>query len=150
MTTIKKLIHIIPAGVPSVLAIGLDAYLSLASTPVPSSIPMFEGADKVVHFIMYMAITLVFTYDYAKYKFPHHTKLNMEFMLMTISMLLGLIMESLQLSLTVDRCFEFLDIIANVSGAAAGFLLQRLWLMHKFRKILASGQHQHHHHHSKK
>lgn len=143
----RKLIHTIPVGVPSALIIILDAYLSLASKPVPTTVHLFEGADKVVHFLLYLVVTLIFIYDYSKFKYPHHTKLNIELVLMAVSMLLGLIMESLQLSLTVDRSFEFLDIVANVSGAAVGFLIQRLWLMHEFRKIHASGKHHHHHHH---
>jgi len=147
MNKIKKLIHTIPAGIPSVLIVALDAYLSLASHPVPSSIPTFEGADKVVHFLLYFIITLVFTYDYAKHKFPHHTVLNKELLLMVLAMLLGLVMESMQLGFTEERSFEYYDIVANAAGAATGFGVQRLWLMKRFRHFLGSRRHHHRHRH---
>lgn len=133
----KKLILAIPTGLPSALILAADLYLSLTSEPLPSSMPSFDGIDKIYHVLFYFVLTLVFTYDYAKLKFPHHTKLNIELLIVASSMLLGLLLESLQLVMNEGRCFEYYDIAANCAGVIIAFGTQRLWLMHLMRKLLA-------------
>ena len=49
----KKFLLSIPVGLPSVLMLALILYLSLATEPVPEEIPLFLGADKLAHVVMY-------------------------------------------------------------------------------------------------
>ncbi len=143
MNYIKKLILKIPAGVLSSVAVALDLYLSLDNDPVPVSFTLFEGADKVVHFTMYLLINLAFLYDYTKYRYPHHTVFNKEMLATCVTMLLGLILEMLQLFMTAGRSYEVLDIVANCCGALTGLLVYRLWLSNLYRKFM---RHHHHYH----
>ncbi|MBQ2235490.1 MAG: hypothetical protein II428_02080, partial [Muribaculaceae bacterium] len=61
----KKFLLSIPVGLPSALMQALILYLSLATEPVPEEIPLFVGADKLAHVVMYFFATLVFIMDYA-------------------------------------------------------------------------------------
>ncbi len=146
MNYIRKIILKIPAGVLSIVAIALDLYLSLASKPVPSDLQLFEGADKVVHLVMYLLITLAFLYDYTKYRHPHHTQASKEVFLACVAMVLGLILEALQLVMSMGRSFEAADIVADCLGAVIALLLYRLWISKLYRKFL---RHRHRHHHHK-
>ncbi|MBQ0069454.1 MAG: VanZ family protein [Bacteroidales bacterium] len=146
----KKLILAIPVGLPSVAVTALVAYFSLSSDPVAPDMDMFPGCDKVCHFIMYFVTALVYFYDYTKKKFPHHTKLNKDLFITAVTMLLGLLMESGQMVLNNGRAFEWLDIVANWTGAVLAFGVARLWLMHEYRKFIGHKHHHHHRHHRKK
>lgn len=144
----KQFLKIIPVGVPSVIAILIVAYFSLDPDPLGDSfVQLFEGSDKVAHFILYFATACVFILDYAKYKLPHHTKINLELMLTCSAMLLGLLMEIGQLILSNGRTYDTADIIANCIGAAAAFAYLHWVGLHRFRRyMLHSGRHHHHRH----
>lgn len=144
MKTLRKLILAIPAGIPSTIAIAVILYLSLSNDPVPASFPLFPGADKVVHFFLYAIACSVFLYDYAKYKFPHHTTTERELFIMCLTMLFGLIMEGCQLKFTETRCFEVNDILANSAGAFAAYLLLHYWLLHDIRCFISGKRHRRH------
>ncbi|MBR1882593.1 MAG: VanZ family protein [Muribaculaceae bacterium] len=143
----KKIIQAIPIGVCSGVIILLIAYFSLVPHPVGSGMLTFKHADKVAHDLMYFVATCVFVLDYARYKNPHHTRISFELMLMCASMVLGLVLEVLQLAITDgQREFDVNDIIANCIGAFMGFLFMRLWGVHMFRRTFVhSRKHRHHH-----
>lgn len=143
----KTFLKYIPTGLLSLAVTLLVAYFSLSSDPLGSDLPLFPGADKVAHFLMYFFTTLVYLYDYTRKKFPHHTKANKELLIMVIAMVLGLLMECCQLSLTVDRAFEVEDIVANCSGAAAAFITGHFLLIKWYRNLL---KHSHRHHHKRR
>ncbi len=145
----RKIILLIPSGVLSLLVTAAVAYLSLAPDPVGEDFFFFHGADKVAHCLMYLGITLVYTYDLIKACAPHHTKVNKELVVTALAMLLGLVMESAQLGMGLGRSFEATDIAANSMGALMGFGLQRLWLGHHMREFIFPRHHHHHHHHHK-
>lgn len=148
----KRFILAIPSGTLSLAITLFIAYLSLASNPLDvNSIKLFPGADKCIHFIMYLSCAVVYLYEYAKHKLPHHTKLNIELALTTLVALIGLILEIAQLTLTVSRSFEVLDCVANASGAFCGFLIMHFWglksIHHSLYKTAAKRHCRHHHHH---
>ena len=145
----RKLIHAIPAGVPSAILTGIIAYLTLANHPIGEDVPLFEGADKVVHFIMYFALTLTLYYDCAKKKYPHHLTTNCDFLLCSIAMLMGLVFEVGQLATKV-RCFYYRDIVANCLGALAAGALQHFWLMHYMRKFIRHNRPQYRYRHHRR
>ncbi len=145
----RKLIKSIPAGIPSALICIFIAYLSLAPNPLDiNDVPLFPGADKLLHAIMYGGATLVFLLDYAKSKLPHHTKTNNEIAITAGTMVFGFVMEILQLITRMGRSYDLLDVAANCAGAILAFLLVRYWLMHRFRRLMLGRRHHHHHHHA--
>lgn len=146
-TTMKHILKAIPVGVLSALAVLLVAYFSLDADPLgDTNLMLFPGSDKVGHFLLYLGTAMVFILDYAKFKLPHHTKLNMELMYTCCAMVLGLIMEVGQLVLSNGRTYDMLDVVANCLGAATGFGYMRLWGLHRFRRTMLHSGHHHHRH----
>ena len=143
----KNFIKAIPVGVLSALAILVVSYLSLDPDPLgDNEFKLFAGADKVAHFLMYLATACIFIFDYAKFKLPHHTKLNLELLFMCCAMLLGLLMEIGQLILSNGRVYDLLDLVANCLGAATGFCYMHWRGLHKVRRSLLHSGHYHRHH----
>ena len=134
--TLAHIIKHTPPWIPSTAVIAIIGYISLDSDPLSiSHIHLFYGADKIIHFIMYFTLCTVLILDYAKTRLPHHTQLSTEIAFTTLAFALGLIFEVLQGAITENRTFDIYDIVANTSGAVAGFAFLKLWLMHKFRKL---------------
>lgn len=147
--TLAHIIKHTPPWIPSTAVIAIIGYISLDSDPLSiSHIHLFYGADKIIHFIMYFTLCTVLILDYAKTRLPHHTQLSTEIAFTTLAFALGLIFEVLQGAITENRTFDIYDIVANTSGAVAGFAFLKLWLMHKFRKLMVPhyGKHRHHRH----
>ena len=64
-----KLLLKVPTGIFSILLTAVVLYLCLAPQPVKSpGFFSFPGADKVVHGIMFFALTAVYLFDYRKMK----------------------------------------------------------------------------------
>ena len=143
----KRFFKKLPVGVLSAIAIVVIAYLSLAPNPVGGGLHLFPHSDKVAHILMYFFATILFLMDYAKFKMPHHTKLNVEIALMASAMLLGLVMEVLQLIMQIGRGYDIFDLAANCTGALLGFGYMKWKGLHKVRVMLSRSSHHHHHHH---
>ncbi|MBR1804390.1 MAG: VanZ family protein [Muribaculaceae bacterium] len=150
----RKILSVIPVGFLSVIAIAIIAYLSLSSDPLGAShMHLFKHSDKVAHFLMYFMAACAFITDYAKFKLPHHTKINKEMAFTASAMLLGLIMEVLQLVMGQGRSYSNVDIVINCLGALAGLGYMKWRGLHHFRNIMLHShrghRHGHHHHKSK-
>ncbi|MBO6251327.1 MAG: VanZ family protein [Muribaculaceae bacterium] len=142
----KSFLRQIPVGVPSLIITALVIYLSLAHDPFHTSeLPLFPGADKWAHVVMYIAVTAVYMLDYAKHKLPHHPKLNVDLALTSSASVLGLLMEVGQLIMHNGRGFEWADWTADTMGAIIGLLLVRYWFMHHFRTYFLGRRHHAHH-----
>ena len=144
----RKLIKAIPAGIPTVLVVALIAYLSLAPNPFDiNKLPLFPGADKLEHIVMYFGATTIFLLDYAKKRLPHHTKTNLELAITAGAMVFGFVMEIMQLIMRMGRSYDMLDVVSNCLGAAIAYVVMRYWLMHRFRRLMLPHRHGHRHHH---
>ena len=143
----KRFLNKVPVGVLSAIAIVVIAYISLSPHPIGSGIRLFPHSDKVAHMLMYFFATIMFLMDYAKFKMPHHTKLNVELALMASAMLLGLVMEVLQLIMKIGRGYDIFDLAANCTGALLGFGFMKWKGMHSFRRNVLYSSHRHHHSH---
>jgi len=151
----KKFLLGLPTGVVSTIAVLVIVFLSLAPTDImPGEWRFAQNLDKWAHGIMYFCCTLCFMFDLFKHQLPHHTKLNSEMAFTACAILLGLIMEVMQLFLTEGRGYEIADWVADIIGAVLAFLLWRLVLRKFLRKYLYHSlrrpkhHHHHHHHHS--
>ena len=151
----KKFLNKIPVGVFSVIATVIVVYLLLApASEVKSSWFAwlnFKHSDKLVHFLMFLFLNLVYLYDYTKYKYPHHTKTNVELAFTTFASMIGLLTESCQLAMNIGREFDNIDVVADVVGAFAAFGLMRWFGGHALRKHVfkrRSRRHSRRSHHS--
>ena len=118
------------AFVPTIVVLAVITYLSLAQDPVHTrGLHLFEGADKVVHGCMYLALVVVGSYDlYRVGRFSIGGSLGW----MVAAVVWGGVMELLQGAMGLGRSADWLDFAANSCGAVVGFLLSlhvlpRLW-----------------------
>lgn len=149
----KKFISHIPPFLPSLLITVFIIYLSIDSNPLDAnSLHLFPGADKLVHFIMYFSCVVVYVGEYGRKRFPHHTKLNFELLWTSLAIVLGLMMEVVQLMVPeLGRGYELADWYADIAGALTAFLLMHYkllhWMRHHFFYNKYYHRHRHHHHH---
>lgn len=114
----------------------LITFLSLAnfndlSTP---TVLLFPGADKMVHFIMYFTLSLVFMLEcyYKSLIQPKKTKL---ILINLIPLLMSITFELIQEYLTTSRTGSFYDELFNILGilvAILTFYLIKSWKLVKY------------------
>ena len=156
----KKFINIIPVGLFSVIATAIVVYLLLAP---PSDVESswfawlkFRHSDKLVHFLLFLFLNSAYLYDYTKYKYPRHSRINIELAFTAFASMIGLLTESCQLAMGLGRDFDIFDILADVVGAFAAFGLMRWFGGHVLRKYVFTRSfrrhriHHHHHHYHEK
>ena len=106
-------------------------YLSLAP---PSGfekipIPVVKGMDKAVHILMYLGLTIACVLDVRFSRKPLSDRIRVIYCVF-FPLLLGGILEIVQWKFTTYRIGSWFDMLANVSGIAAGYFLMKL-LMYK-------------------
>ena len=123
MPVIRFLFSIKPAlRIVVVLAyLGIIAALSLLPAYDLPAIPLFAGADKLVHLCMYTVLSFLVCWG------ARISPKSMRPLLLVLAMafLWGVLMEVLQRAMHLGRSFEYADIMANFAGAAAGLLVYR-------------------------
>ena len=151
MRYFAKFLKIIPNWVISTVVLLLIIYISLDSNPLDiNSIILFEGADKLIHFIMYFVLCSAYIIDYAKSRMPHHTKIGPEISFGCLCIAIGMLLEIMQATITEFRTFDTYDLIANTLGAIVGFLVMHFYGLHKLRRSMIPlyvRRHRHSSHH---
>lgn len=96
---------------------GIVALSLLPSNDFPR-VELFDGADKVVHFLMYFILSLLFCWT-------TKTELNYSwlFLIVPVTIGWGIFMEFMQLSMHQGRSFSVYDILANSLGVVSGTLI---------------------------
>lgn len=99
----------------------LILWLSLTGSniPVPGRLLDIPYLDKLGHFGMYAFFSAVMLLDSCHWKFDG----KFHYLILLIPLFFGALMEILQMTLTVSRKAEGIDLLANMSGIAAGVLL---------------------------
>ena len=105
----------------NLIYIGIVALLSLLPSNSLPKVHLFEGADKIVHFCMYLGLTMLSCWTI-------HAELNSArySLLVILPISWGIIMEILQYLMQIGRSFEFVDILSNSIGAFCGLFLYLL------------------------
>jgi hypothetical protein len=111
------------------LAITSLLIITLSIIPQPAiqtkSLLFFEGADKVVHLVMYAL--LMFVWIKSKVFFSNKwIKHNWLFSGLLYCLSLGLILEILQYYTSLGRSFELFDIFANATGSLLVFIIFKI------------------------
>lgn len=102
-------------------------YLTLAPRPFGSvRIPLFEGADKVVHFMMFFAMAFAYHFDFRRGKKPVDEARLMGWIFVSLSAFGGLI-ELAQWKMRMGRSGDWYDLLADIAGAVYGIILA--WLI---------------------
>lgn len=121
----KRTLEIIPAWV--LTGVTLVVILILTLMPAPPDAPhieLFPGADKVVHGVMFGALTLVALIDWARGRPLRSVRWPICVIMASLSSLVGVAVEYLQEAMALGRSFDTGDILADATGA---FLVALIW-----------------------
>lgn len=123
----KRFIRHIPPYLPTALVFIAILYLSLAPDPMPYEPPfeLFPGADKVVHFIMYGALTGTFCFDYYRHRRTAHER-TILLVALLVAIAIGAGIEWLQEYMALGRSNDWYDFVADAAGAIAGIVMGKL------------------------
>lgn len=122
-----KILDRIPRFLTSAVVTAGVLYLTLAPRPFGSvRIPLFEGADKVVHFMMFLAMAFAYHFDFRRGKKPVDEARLMGWIFVSLSAFGGLI-ELAQWKMRMGRGGDWYDLLADIAGAVYGIILA--WLI---------------------
>lgn len=122
-----KILDRIPRFLTSAVVTAGVLYLTLAPRPFGSvRIPLFEEADKVVHFMMFFAMAFAYHFDFRRGKKPVDEARLMGWIFVSLSAFGGLI-ELAQWKMRMGRSGDWYDLLADIAGAVYGIILA--WLI---------------------
>ena len=99
--------------------------------PSPEQIPSFEFSDKILHFLAYAVMGVLFYRAYQTLRIKDN--LQMLILLSVFSASLYGISDEIHQHFVPFRDGDFLDVIANILGAISGVCLYHLWAVSKYR-----------------
>jgi VanZ family protein len=103
--------------------LGAVAFVSLMPANDLPHITVYQGFDKAVHLSMYLGLSFL-----ACWCFGISRKNMIPFYILLAGVFnWGLLMEILQRTMHNGRNFEFIDMIANLTGAIIGLLIYRFF-----------------------
>lgn len=128
-----------PVGLASLVVLVAVLYLTLYPNPLPDNdIPLFPGADKVVHALMMFGLSGCVAYDYMRSRYgkgktdPPKRMLSC---LLAFTILFGGVIELLQSWMDLGRSEDIIDFVADAVGAIMAFVVELLcWT--RFRQWL--------------
>lgn len=104
--------------VPTVIVLTAVLWLTLAPHPLgEETIPMFPGADKMAHFLMFGGLTAVFLFDYGRTQGWRKITLPLAAAAGVFCGLFGIGLEYVQETMHIGRSKDFLDMVADMLGA---------------------------------
>lgn len=112
----------------TILTFAAILWLTLAPHPLGEEeipIPLFPGADKVVHAAMFGGLTLVYLWEYRRHRRREPSRRRI-WTAALVSTLLGALIEVAQHVMAIGRGFDLLDIAADAGGA---ILAAILWIL---------------------
>ncbi|MDE6649963.1 MAG: hypothetical protein K2K45_08540 [Muribaculaceae bacterium] len=120
MNSVKSFLDKLPPWTLSVVCFLAICWLTLAPHPLgDNDIPLFPGADKIAHAIMFGGFTLCIIIDGLRRKgwqvFPDNIEII--FYSPDIPSGVGIITEVLQGEMNAGRSFELWDMVADITGA---------------------------------
>lgn len=110
--------------------LAIVAYLSLMPSRNIPDIPLFHGADKLVHICMYLGLSFLACWIYV----ADRHQLRFMYSLLAAVFMYGVLMEILQRTMRNGRSFDFKDMVANLVGAIIGVLIYRYFERMRMKK----------------
>ena len=92
--------------------------LSLLPPQDLPKIPLFKGADKLVHFTMYLIFSVLGCWALKAEENRYGI-----WLIVPLTVGWGILMEFIQLELRMGRSFSWYDIVANTTGVAVGIII---------------------------
>lgn len=132
MNSIKALLDRLPAWSLTIVCFLAICWLTLAPQPLPDNdIPLFPGADKLVHAIMFGGFTLCIILDWNRRHGWPSKIYKTDWLAPLYASAFGIITEILQQEMNAGRSGDVWDLVADIAGA---FLSAAICILYK-RKI---------------
>lgn len=129
----KRLFFSLPRWILTAVVMAAIIYLTLVPRPLPDvDIPLFPGADKLVHAIMFGGLAGAITLDWVRLRGVTGLTCKCLSAIALIATLTGGVIELLQLWMAMGRGCELWDFVADGAGAVSGVWIARpiaRWLM---------------------
>lgn len=117
----------VPRWIFTIVCMLAILYLTLMPDPLgEEKIPLFPGADKIAHALMFFGLTLCMLFDYMRshgWKKPSLPRISL---MSLIGMGIGIGIEYIQRWMALGRGFETADMVADAAGAIAAGMLWTL------------------------
>lgn len=128
-----------PAWIFTILILGAILWLTLAPKPLgDEDIPLFPGADKIAHALMFGALTGAVLLDWQRKRGWRKVPVGGVWLTAAGASAVGVAVEFAQRSMHLGRGFEITDMIADGAGAAlcalAWLFFEPRWLIHEKEK----------------
>lgn len=122
----------LPPAIFSLITLIVILYLTLFPHPLGEEMPpLFPGADKLVHAVMFGFLTLMLLLDKQRKNNWKTVTWATDFKAMMISACIGIAIEFAQFWMALGRSFELFDMIADCIGVGvsglAWIIFQPLW-----------------------
>lgn len=113
----------------SILIGSIILFLSFAAPSTFSEIPPFEFTypDKIVHIIMYVALTMALLIDYKMNNILNSKKLNFVLFCILFPIVYGGIIEIVQSAFFPPRTGDWFDWIADIIGVIMALIMMNAW-----------------------
>lgn len=132
MHSFKSLLDKLPPWILTIVCFLAICWLTLAPHPLPDNdIPLFPGADKLVHAIMFGGFTLCIILDWnRRHGWPVKIT-KADALAPDIASIFGIITEILQNEMNAGRSGDVWDLVADITGA---FLVCGGWCAYKLKQ----------------
>jgi len=122
----KRFLGILPPWSLTVAVSVLILYLTLVPKPLPDTdIPMFPGADKLVHAVMFGTLAVAMGIDFARKRSAGTLTFGLMMLFALIATFAGGVIELLQFWMDLGRGCELWDFVADAVGAFISVLIIR-------------------------
>lgn len=118
MKTLKQLLDKLPPWTLTTVCFLAICWLTLAPHPLPDNdIPLFSGADKIAHAIMFGGFTLCIILDWnRRHGWPLTIK-KADWYAPVFASVFGIVTELLQKEMHAGRSGDVWDFVADITGA---------------------------------
>ena len=136
MERVRKALSSLPSWLFSIITLIAILWLTLAPKPLGENPPpLFPGADKLAHGIMFGGFTIMMLLDWQRRHRWKPVWWQRALVCAGLSAFLGILIEYMQANMHMGRGFEYEDMAADAIGALVFAFLwiyfQRFWIPQK-------------------
>ncbi|MDE7381757.1 MAG: VanZ family protein [Muribaculaceae bacterium] len=127
MKNIKEKVSKWPSWTFTFIVLIIILWLTLAPHPLgETDIPMFPGADKIVHALMFGGLAMAGFFDWSRTHKWAKLPVMWGWCIVLASAVIGIDIEFAQQSMHLGRSLEIGDMIADVAGAVLALIVWRI------------------------
>lgn len=132
MHSVRSFLEKLPPWILSIVCFLAICWLTLAPHPLPDNdIPLFPGADKIAHALMFGGFTFCIILDWNRRHGWPATIQKADWYAPDIASVLGIVTEILQKEMHAGRSGDVWDLIADITGA---FLVATIVVIFKLKQ----------------